>query len=206
MTERPAIYVYRYFFAGEEAGEGRLEVRPLEAGVKATLTAEVNLPLPKTRQRWQTETDAEGFSQYFAERVEGRESRVFTVERLEEEGVVLVTQGKESLAFPFVAPYHDPLSLLLALPGLALEPGDVARFSMPGGRVYVERLADLHISPAGLTGEERRVRRHYRLRPGLTLVQLEEGLPVRIAQQVGDHVFEGVLEGVEEPKRRRRWV
>ncbi len=198
MTERPAIYVYRYFFAGEEAGEGRLEVRPLEGGVKATLTAEVNLPLPKTRQRWQTETDAEGFSRYFAERVEGRESRVFTVERLEEEGVVLVSQGKESLAFPFVAPYHDPLSLLLALPGLALEPGDVARFPMPGGRVYVERLSDLEV--------EGRRRRHYRLRPGLTLVQLEEGLPVRIAQQVGDHVFEGVLEGVEEPKRRRRWV
>ncbi|WP_298630370.1 hypothetical protein [uncultured Thermus sp.] len=198
MTERPAIYVYRYFFAGEEAGEGRLEVRPLEGGVKATLTAEVNLPLPKTRQRWQTETDAEGFSRYFAERVEGRESRVFTVERLEEDGVVLVSQGKESLAFPFVAPYHDPLSLLLALPGLALEPGDVARFPMPGGRVYVERLSDLEV--------EGRRRRHYRLRPGLTLVQLEEGLPVRIAQQVGDHVFEGVLEGVEEPKRRRRWV
>ncbi|WP_243029390.1 hypothetical protein [Thermus altitudinis] len=198
MTERPAIYVYRYFFAGEEAGEGRLEVRPLEGGVKATLTAEVNLPLPKTRQRWQTETDAEGFSRYFAERVEGRESRVFTVERLEEDGVVLVSQGKESLAFPFVAPYHDPLSLLLALPGLALEPGDVARFPMPGGRVYVERLSDLEV--------EGRRRRHYRLRPGLTLVQLEEGLPVRIAQQVGDHVFEGVLEGVEEPRRRRRWV
>ncbi|WP_243027261.1 hypothetical protein [Thermus albus] len=198
MTERPAIYVYRYFFAGEEAGEGRLEIRPLEAGVKATLTAEVNLPLPKTRQRWQTETDAEGFSQYFAERVEGRESRVFTVERLEEEGVVLVSQGKESLAFPFVAPYHDPLSLLLALPGLALEPGDVARFPMPGGRVYVERLSDLEVGG--------RPRQHYRLRPGLTLVQLEEGLPVRIAQQVGDHVFEAVLQGVEEPKRRRRWV
>ncbi|WP_038056355.1 hypothetical protein [Thermus amyloliquefaciens] len=198
MTEQPAVYVYRYFFAGEEAGEGRLEVRPQPVGVKATLTAEVNLPLPKTRQRWQTETDAEGFSLYFSERVEGRESRVFTVERLEEEGVVLVTQGKESLALPFVAPYHDPLSLLLALPRLALEPGEVVRWPMPGGRVYVERLADLEV--------EGRPRRHFRLRPGLTLVQLEEGVPVRIAQQVGDHVFEGVLEGVEEVKRRRRWV
>lgn len=200
MTVHPAVYVYRYFFAGEEAGEGRLEVRPQpEGGMKATLTAEVNLPLPKTRQRWQTETDAEGFSLYFAERVEGRESRVFTVERLEEEGVVLVTQGKESVAFPLLSPYHDPLSLILALPRLDLAPGEVVRFAMPGGRVYVERLADLEV--------EGRVRRHLRLRPGLTLVQVEEGLPVRIAQQVGDHVFEAVLEGVEaEPKRRRRWV
>lgn len=200
MTVHPAVYVYRYFFAGEEAGEGRLEVRPQpEGGMKATLTAEVNLPLPKTRQRWQTETDAEGFSLYFAERVEGRESRVFTVERLEEEGVVLVTQGKESVAFPLLSPYHDPLSLILALPRLDLAPGEVARFAMPGGRVYVERLADLEV--------EGRLRRHFRLRPGLTLVQVEEGLPVRMAQQVGDHVFEAVLEGVEaEPKRRRRWV
>jgi hypothetical protein len=35
-------------------------------------------------------------------------------------------------------------------------------------------------------------------------VQLEEGIPVRIAQQVGDHVFEAVLGGVEEVRRRRR--
>ncbi|HAR69382.1 MAG TPA: hypothetical protein DCR99_07090, partial [Thermus scotoductus] len=194
MTVHPAVYVYRYFFAGEEAGEGRLEVRPQpEGGMKATLTAEVNLPLPKTRQRWQTETDAEGFSLYFAERVEGRESRVFTVERLEEEGVVLVTQGKESVAFPLLSPYHDPLSLILARPRLDLAPGEVVRFAMPGGRVYVERLPDLEV--------EGRLRRHFRLRPGLTLVQVEEGLPVRMAQQVGDHVFEAVLEGVEaEPK------
>lgn len=198
MTERPAIYVYRYFFAGEEAGEGRLEVRPLEKGVKATLTAEVNLPLPKTRQRWQTETDAEGFSLYFSERVEGREARVFTVERLEEEGVVLVTQGKESLAFPLLSPYHDPLSLILALPRLDLAPGEVVRFAMPGGRVYVERLPDLEVEGC--------LRRHFRLRPGLSLVQVEEGLPVRMAQQVEDHVFEGVLSGMEEVRRRFRWV
>jgi len=198
MTERPATYLYRYFFAGEPAGEGRLEVRPQEEGVKATLTAEVSLPLPKTRQRWQTETDREGFSRYFAERVEAREARVFTVERLEEEGVILVSQGKESLALPYLAPYHDPLSLLLALSRLELIPGDVARFPMPGGRAYVERLPDLEV--------EGRVRQHFRLRPGLSLVQLEEGIPVRIAQQVGDHVFEALLEGVEEPKRRRRWV
>ena len=43
MTVHPAVYVYRYFFAGEEAGEGRLEVRPQpEGGMKATLTAEVS--------------------------------------------------------------------------------------------------------------------------------------------------------------------
>jgi hypothetical protein len=113
--------------------------------------------------------------------------------------VVLVSQGKESLALPYLTPYHDPLSLLLALsPGFPWNPGDVARFPMPGGRAYVERLPDLEV--------EGRVRQHFRLRPGLSLVQLEEGIPVRIAQQVGDHVFEAVLEGVEEPKRRRRWV
>ncbi|GLV46851.1 hypothetical protein TJA_00300 [Thermus sp. LT1-2-5] len=198
MTERPALFRYHYFFAGEPAGEGRLEVRPGEEGTRAVLTAELALPLPKTRLRWQTETDPEGFSRYFAERVEGREARVFTVERLEEEGLVLVSQGKESLALPYLTPYHDPLSLLLYLPRLSLLPGEVARFPLPGGRAYVERLADLEA--------EGRLRQHFRLRPGLSLVQLEEGLPVRLAQQVGEHVFEAVLEGVEEVRRRRRWV
>ncbi|TBH21055.1 hypothetical protein [Thermus thermamylovorans] len=196
--ESPVLYLYRYRFAGEPAGEGRLEVRPQTGGVKAILTAEVGLSLVRIRQRWQTETDPEGYSRYFAERVEGREARVFTVERLEEEGVVLVTQGKESLALPDLAPYHDPLSLLLALPRLGLLPGEVARFPMPGGRVYVERFSDVAV--------EGRVRQQFRLRPGLTLVQLEEGLPVRLAQQVGDHVFEAHLEGVEGVRRRRRWV
>ena len=192
----PVLYRYRYLFAGEAAGEGRLEVRPWGEGVRAVLQAEVRLPLPKVRIRWQTETDLEGYSRYFAERVEGREVRVFTVERLEEEGVVLVSQGQESLALPYLTPYHDPLSLFLYLPRLSLAPGEVARFPMPGGRAYVERLADVEV--------EGRLRAHFRLRPGLSLVQLEEGLPVRVAQQVGDHVFEAVLEGVEEVRKRHR--
>ena len=113
------------------------------------------------------------------------------MERLEEEGVVLVSQGKESLAYPYLAPYHDPLSLFLALPGLALEPGEVVRFPMPGGRVYVERLPDVEV--------EGKARRQYRLRPGLSLVQVEEGRLVRVAQQVGRHVFEAVLLEAEGP-------
>ena len=159
--------------------------------MRASLQAEFLPPLPPGRQRWQTELDAEGFSLRFQERVEGKEVRVFAVERLEEEGVVLVSQGKESLAYPYLAPYHDPLSLFLALPGLALEPGEVVRFPMPGGRVYVERLPDVEV--------EGRARRQYRLRPGLSLVQVEEGRLVRVAQQVGRHVFEAVLLEAEGP-------
>ena len=128
------VYRYAYHYAGRPVGEGRLEVERRRGGVRASLQAEFLPPLPPGRQRWQTELDAEGFSLRFQERVEGKEVRVFAVERLEEEGVVLVSQGKESLAYPYLAPYHDPLSLFLALPGLALEPGEVVRFPMPGGR------------------------------------------------------------------------
>lgn len=198
MRARKAIHLYRFLHAGEPAGEGRLEVLPGREGVKATFQAELLLPLPRTKVRLTTETDPEGFSRYFSERVEGREARVFTVERLEEEGLVLVSQGKESLAYPYLAPYHDALSLLLALSHLELLPGEVARFALPGGRVYVERLPDLEAQGRPL--------RQYRLRPGLTLVQVEEDRVVRVAQQVGDHVFEALWEGEEEPRRRRRWV
>lgn len=62
---------------------------------------------------------------------------------------------------------------------------------MPGGRVYVERLPDVEV--------EGRARRQYRLRPGLSLVQVEEGRLVRVAQQVGRHVFEAVLLEAEGP-------
>ena len=185
------VYRYAYHYAGRPVGEGRLEVERRRGGVRASLQAEFLPPLPPGRQRWQTELDAEGFSLRFQERVEGKEVRVFAVERLEEEGVVLVSQGKESLAYPYLAPYHDPLSLFLALPGLALEPGEVVRFPMPGGRVYVERLPDVQV--------EGKARRQYRLRPGLSLVQVEEGRLVRVAQQVGRHVFEAVLLEAEGP-------
>ncbi|GAA6733409.1 hypothetical protein YIM1640_04820 [Thermus oshimai] len=198
MRARKAVHLYRFFHAGEPAGEGRLEVMPGREGVKATFQAELLLPLPRTKVRLSTETDLEGFSRYFSERVEGREARVFTVERLEGEGLVMVSQGKESLAYPYLAPYHDALSLLLALPHLDLLPGEVARFALPGGRAYVERLPDLEA--------EGRPLRQYRLRPGLTLVQVEGDRVVRVAQQVGDHVFEALWEGEEEPRRRRRWV
>lgn len=159
-----------------------MEVRPVRGGWEARLSAHLWLPL-EARLLWESRQDPQGFSRFFRERVElvqggrVREARVFQVERLEEEGLVLVGQGKEVLAYPDLAPYHDPLSLLLGLPRLDLAEGEVVGFPMAGGRVYVERL------PGGL----------YRLRPGLTLVEVAEGWPLRVAQQVGPHVFEAHL-------------
>ena len=44
--------------------------------------------------------------------------------------VVLVTQGKESVAFPLLSPYHDPLSLILALPLAAAAQAGVPALGM----------------------------------------------------------------------------
>lgn len=189
MRDRPGVYTYALLYRGEEAGEARLKVE----GSKASLEAQLLYPL-RVEERWRTEWDPEGFSLYFSERVEGREARLFTVERLPEEGLVLVSQGKETLALPDLTPYHDPLSLLLALPGLDLPPGGVVAFPMPGGRVYVEAL------------EAEEGRRRYRLRPGLTLAEVEEGLLVGVVQRLEGHLVEMRLKGVEALKRRRRWV
>ncbi len=183
------MYTYALLYRGEEAGEARLRVE----GRKASLEAELLYPI-RAEERWRSEVDEAGFSLYFSERVEGREARVFTVERLPEEGLVLVSQGKESLALPDLVPYHDPLSLLLALPGLDLPVGGVVRYAMPGGRVYVEAL------------EAEGERKRYRLRPGLTLAEVEGGVLVGVAQGLSGGRVEMRLKGVEALRRRRRWV
>ncbi len=192
----PGVYTYRLSYGGSPAGEETLEVVEKGSGLRLLLTAEVWLPLPKTRQRWQSDLDERGFPVFFAERVEGREQRVFRVEFLREEGLVVVSQGGEGLGLPYVVDYHDPLSLLHALSELDLEVGQAVRFHLVGGRAYAERLPDQE----GL--------RVLRLRPGLSYLYFQGNLPVRFLQQVGEHVFEARLEGVEKsPKGKgRRWV
>ncbi len=180
----PCAFPLALFHGGGPVGRGSLEVGPVREGLRARLSVQVQLAAPplEARLHWESRLDAQGFSRFFQERVEVlgggrvREVRVFQVERLEEEGLVLVSQGKESLAYPDLTPYHDPLSLLLYLPRLALGPGEAVGFPMPGGRAYVERLPG-----EGLA---------YRLRPGLTLVEVAQGWPLRVAQQVGSRVFE----------------
>jgi len=192
----PGAYFYRLSYGGSPAGEETLEVVEKGSGLRLLLTAEVWLPLPKTRQRWQSDLDERSFPVFFAERVEGREQRVFRVEFLREEGLVVVSQGGESLGLPYVVDYHDPLSLLHALSELDVEVGQAVRFHLVGGRAYAERLPD--------QGEFR----VFRLRPGLSYIYFQVNLPVRFLQQVGEHVFEARLERVEKrmEKGRRRWV
>lgn len=192
----PGVYTYRLSYGGSPAGEETLEVLEKGEGLRILLTADVWLPLPRTRQRWQSDLDERGLPLFFAERVEGREQRVFRVEFLREEGQVVVSQGGESLGLPYVVDYHDPLSLLHALSEMDLEVGQAVRFHLVGGRAYAERLPDQE----GL--------RVFRLRPGLSYVYFRGNLPVRFLQQVGEHVFEAQLEKAEKPvqKRRRRWV
>ncbi|MGQ9753683.1 MAG: DUF3108 domain-containing protein [Thermaceae bacterium] len=192
---RPGVYVYHLAYGGSPAGEAVLEVVERGRGVRLSLTSEVWLPPPRVRQRWQSDLDEHGFPLFYAER---KEERVFRVEFLREEGQVVLTQGGESLGLPYVVDYHDPLSLLYALSRLDLEVGQVARFHLVGGRAYAKRLPDQ---------EGFRV---YRLRPGVSYLYFQEGLPVRMVQEAEGHVFEARLERVEPPrtalKRGRRWV
>ncbi|ADH64223.1 conserved hypothetical protein [Allomeiothermus silvanus DSM 9946] len=210
MVVIPQTLRYNLRFAGQAAGEQRLTLEPLRWGARLILEATVELPSarfgePRTRQRWESELDPTGYPRRYRERVEGREARVMEVEFLRDEGVVVVSQGKEDLAIPYVSELHDPLSLILAVARLELEPGEVQRYGMVGGRVYVERLADQTLElPWGPTPV-----RVFRLRPGLTLLYYDaDGYPVRLTQKVGDHVFEAQLlqvqrqEGQPQPENR----
>ena len=198
LVKAPVLLKYKLSYAGREAGEQQLRYERTRAGSRMTLTADVALPLPRTKQRWVSEMDARGVPLKFSERVEGRQNKVYEVEFLRDEGVV-VTRGEPEFVLPYVVDYHDPLSLLLALPRVEEE---AATFPMVGGRAHAERLAEEELElPWGTVRA-----RAWRLRPGVSLVYFDpEGYPLRFSQQVGGHVFEAELtEVVHEPEPEAR--
>jgi len=154
----------------------------------------VALPLPRTKQRWVSEMDPSGIPLKFSERVEGRQNKLYEIEFLRDEGVV-VTKGSPEFLLPYTTDYHDPLSLLLAL-GEAEE--DLLTLPMVGGRVHAERVGSETLTMPW--GEVAAVA--WRLRPGVSLVYFDsEGYPLKFSQQVGGHVFESTLyEVVHEPE------
>jgi len=200
-TATPLSLRYALKYGGRSAGEQRLLLEPRREGLRVTLEANVELPLPKTHQRWESELDSEGLPRRYRERVEGNGARVMEVDFSREDGLVTVSQGREDFAIPYLADMHDPLSLILAVSDLKLDVGEVEMFVMVGGRAYVERVPDQTVElPVG----ERTVR-VYRLRPGLSLLYFDQdGYPVRLTQKVGEHVFEAELLQVQRLEAGQR--
>ncbi len=195
---------YSLKYAGHAAGEQRITLEPRQGGLRVTLEANVELPLPKTRQRWESELDAEGLPRTYRERVEGGGSRLMEVEFSKEDGLVTVSQGREDFAIPYLSEMHDPLSLILAVGELELEVGEVEMFRMVGGRAYAERLPDATLK---LPWEEaEKTVRVYRLRPGLSLLYFDQDdYPVRLTQKVGEHGFEAEFVQIQriDPSQRQ---
>lgn len=204
-TAIPQSLRYTLKYAGHPAGEQRLTLEPRRDGLRLTLEANVELPLPKTRQRWESEVDHEGLPRRYRERVEGGGSRVMEVEFSREDGLVTVSQGKDDFAIPYLAQMYDPLSLILAVGELKLEVGEVERFALVGGRAYAERLPDQSVEVVSSGEKLERNVRVYRLRPGLSLLYFdEEDYPVRLTQKVGEHVFEAELIQVQRLEAGQR--
>jgi hypothetical protein len=196
---------YSLRYAGHTAGEQRLTLEPRRDGLRVVLEANVELPLPKTRQRWESELDRQGLPRRYRERVEGNRARVMEVEFSREEGLVTVSQGRDDFAMPYLAEMHDPLSLILAVGALNIEVGQVEKFALVGGRAYVERLPDQTIEVEVEGQKKAQSVRVYRLRPGLSLLYFDqEGYPVRLTQKVGEHVFEADLVQVQRLEAGQR--
>lgn len=196
---------YTLKYAGHPAGEQRLTLEPYRDGLRLTLEANVELPLPKTRQRWESEVGREGLPRRYRERVEGGGARVMEVEFSHEDGLVTVSQGKDDFAIPYLAQMYDPLSLILAVGELKIEVGEVKKFALVGGRAYAERLLDQSMEVVSSGQRVERNVRVYRLRPGLSLLYFdEEGYPVRLTQKVGEHVFEAELIQVQRLEAGQR--
>jgi hypothetical protein len=196
-------YTLRY--AGHPAGEQRLSLEPRRDGLRLTLEASVELPLPKTRQRWESEVDRQGLPLRYRERVEGGGARLMEVEFSRQDGLVTVSQGKDEFAIPYLAQIYDPLSLILAVGELKLAVGEVEKFALVGGRAYAERLPDQSVEVVASGERVERNVRVYRLRPGLSLLYFDqEGYPVRLTQKVGEHVFEAELVQVQRLEAGQR--
>ncbi len=194
MVKAPVLLKYKLSYAGREAGEQQLRYERSKKGLRLTLNADVALPLPRSKQRWVSEMDERGIPLKFSERVEGRQNKVYEVEFLRDDGVV-VTRGEPEFLLPYTVDYHDPLSLILALSRSSAE---ALTLPLLGGRVHAERLSDETLEmPWGDTRA-----RAWRLRPGISLIYFdEEGHPLKFSQQVGEHIFESFLsEIVEEPE------
>jgi hypothetical protein len=190
----PQALRYSLKYSGHPAGTQTLSMMPVAKGSRLVLEAQVDMPSPKTRQRWESDIGEDGLPRRYLERVEGGGNRLLEMTFSKSDGLVLVSQGKEDVAVPYLAEMYDPLSLLLAVTQLELEPGEVEMFPMVGGRAYAERLPDQTIAlPYG-----EQLVRVYRLRPGLSLIYLDaDNYPVRLTQKVGDQVFEAELQKVE---------
>jgi hypothetical protein len=190
----PQALRYSLKYSGHPAGAQTLSMMPVAGGSRLVLEAQVELPLPKTRQRWESDIDEDGLPRRYLERVEGGGNRLLQMEFSKSDGLVVVSQGKEDVAVPYLAEMYDPLSLLLAVTQLELEVGEVEMFPMVGGRAYAERLPDQTVAlPYG-----EQLLRVYRLRPGLSLIYLDaDSYPVRLTQKVGEHVFEAELQKIE---------
>ncbi len=201
----PQSLRYSLRYAGHPAGEQRLTLEPRRDGLRLTLEANVELPPPKTRQRWESEVDREGLPRRYRERVEGNGARVMEVDFSREDGLVTVSQGKDDFAIPYLAEMYDPLSLILAVGRLNLEVGAIEKFALVGGRAYVERLPDQNLEIISSGEKAERSVRVYRLRPGLSLLYFDEdGYPVRLTQKVGEHVFEAELTQVQRLEAGQR--
>jgi len=194
LVKAPVLLKYKLSYAGREAGEQQLRFENTRTGQRLVLTASVSLPLPRTKQRWVSEMDPRGIPYKFRERVEGRQNRVYEVEFLRDDGVV-VTRGEPEFVLPYVVDYHDPLSLILAL-GRAKD--EVLTLPLLGGHVHAERVGEETLAlPWGSVQA-----RSWRLRPGVSLIYYDdEGYPLKFSQQVGGHVFEaGLTEIVHQPE------
>lgn len=190
---------YSLKFGGHNAGEQNIYMENLPRGMKYTLEANVDLPQPKTRQRWESEVDEKGFPFRYMERVDSGGQRKLEIEFSREDLLVTVSVGREDFAIPYLVDMHDPLSLIFAVSKLNLNQGEVQMYPMVGGRVYVERMGDQVVNTP--TGEKQT--RVYRLRPGMSLVHLDENnLPVRMTQKIGDNVFEADLQEVSQADPR----
>lgn len=194
---------YELSLNSQWVGEQVITVENFHDTSRLVLEARVDLPAFHGLQRWESEVDASGVPLRYTERIEGGGTRMLRVEFSRKEGLILIAQGQEEIALPYLTETYDPLSLLFAIVPRQLAVGETARFPLFDGRAYAERLPDRKAH----WGEQEMSVQAYRLRPGLSLLFYdEEGRPVEIRQRLGDSVIRAGIKKIERfvPEHRTR--
>lgn len=137
-----------------------------------------------------------GVSQRFREEwTERSGQRHFDVLFNADEGLVAASRGREQATAPYMLPYRDPLSLLLALRELG--PRDHAVFPLLGKEVTVQRVGEVDLD----TSLGARSAVAYLLHPGGSVVYVDRQPPhhlLKLTQRLGEGFVDALLVRVSE--------
>lgn len=194
---------YRLTHKGKPAGNHELKVQRGERVTllegKALFQGALGTATVVQRSRCQPDAVSLRFREETSERAG---QRTFDVVFDAEQGVVTASRGRDAATAPYLMPYLDPLSLLLALRDL----GDTEHVVVPmlGKEVTVQGAGDVELD----TALGAKVARAYLLHPGGSAIYVDREPPhllLKLTQRLSDGYVDALLVKVAREDALEDW-